>query len=179
MGWDEIVTSLWLLNGLWWLYHDYLLQYLVALVEIQQLSCCKPWKRPKSWMRWNLWMKCWKERLPDTNKSQNHCMFWCMWQRHRRCWLLILLVFSIKCYRFPIRYTFEDPNDFGEHAQNEKNGLPESQTDSSDSSAFGAVSYETQDKDNMKIVPKLIIQTTQKKNGSLGLTSNLQVGSLT
>lgn len=47
----------------------------------------------------------------------------------------------IKRYRFPIRYEFEDPNDFWEHAQNEKkNGLPESQTDSS---AFGAVSYET------------------------------------
>ena len=37
----------------------------------------------------------------------------------------------IKRYRFSIRYEFEDPNDFWEHAQNEKK-LPESQTDSSD-----------------------------------------------
>lgn len=88
----------------------------------------------------------------------------------------------IKRYRFPIRYTFEDPNEFWEHAQNENK-----KRTAWISNRFIYIYMplgqfhmkHMQDKDNMKIVPKLIIQTTKKKNGSLGLTSNLQVGSLT
>ena len=99
--------------------------YLVFWCENPTTFMLQALKSPKSWMRWNLWMKCWKETLPDTNKSQNHCLFCCRGIGGVGYWFSLSLY---RCYRFSLRYAVMP--------KRKQNGLPQSETDSSALGSF-------------------------------------------